>query len=58
MDAELSWFRALPADQRSWVMLVAQTGIASLVQWLRSPDEVLRLTSEVFGRPPASWRDQ
>jgi hypothetical protein len=52
MDAELSWFRELPADQRSWVMLVAQTGIASLVQWLRSPDEVLRLTSEVFRSAP------
>jgi hypothetical protein len=52
MDAELSWFRALPADQRSWVMLVAQTGIASLVQWLRNPDEVLRLTGEVFRTAP------
>ena len=52
MDAELSWFRALPADQRSWVMLVAQTGIASLVQWLRNPDEVLRLTGEVFRSAP------
>ena len=28
MDDELAWFRALPADQRSWVTLVAQAGIA------------------------------
>ena len=48
MDDELPWFRALPADQRSWVMLVAQAGIASFVEWLRSPDDVLRLTGEVF----------
>ena len=33
-------------------MLVAQTGIASLVQWLRSPDEVLQLTGEVFRSAP------
>jgi hypothetical protein len=52
MDAELGWFRALPADQRSWVMLVAQTGIASLVEWLRAPNEVMRLTGEVFRSAP------
>jgi hypothetical protein len=52
MDAELDWFRALPPDQRSWVTLVAQTGLASLVEWLRAPDEVLRLTGEVFRSAP------
>jgi hypothetical protein len=52
MDDELVWFRRLPADQRSWVMLVAQAGIASFVEWLRSPDEVLGLTAEVFGTAP------
>ena len=52
MDDELPWFRALAADQRSWVMLVAQAGIASFVEWLRSPDDVLRLTGEVFGTAP------
>ena len=26
MDEELPWFRELPADQRSWVTLVAQAG--------------------------------
>ncbi len=29
MDELLPWFRSMPADQRSWVMLVAQAGIAS-----------------------------
>ena len=52
MDDELSWFRKLPADQRSWVSLVAQAGIASFVEWLRSPDDVLRLTGEVFRAAP------
>jgi hypothetical protein len=52
MDDQLVWFRRLPADQRSWVTLVAQAGIASFVEWLRSPDEVVRLTGEVFGTAP------
>jgi hypothetical protein len=52
MDDQLSWFRKLPADQRSWVSLVAQAGIASFVEWLRTPDDVLRLTGEVFRAAP------
>lgn len=35
MDEVLPWFRELPADQRAWVMLVAQAGVRSLVEWLR-----------------------
>jgi len=52
MDEQLSWFRMMPADQRSWVMLVAQNGIASLVEWCRNPDRPPRLTGEVFGAAP------
>ncbi|MCV2489944.1 helix-turn-helix domain-containing protein [Geodermatophilus sp. YIM 151500] len=52
MDEQLSWFRAMPADQRSWVMLVAQAGIASLVEWCRDPQHPPRLTGEVFGAAP------
>jgi hypothetical protein len=52
MDEELPWFRELPADQRSWVTLVAQAGLQSFVDWLRSPDDVLRLTGEVFAAAP------
>jgi PucR C-terminal helix-turn-helix domain/GGDEF-like domain len=54
MDEALPWFRELPADQRSWVTLVAQAGIQSYVDWLRSPDDVLRLTGEVFAAAPAA----
>src|SRR4051812_459553 len=39
MDETLPWFRELPADQRAWVMLVAQAGVRSLVEWLRRRDE-------------------
>ncbi|TYP88531.1 PucR family transcriptional regulator [Blastococcus xanthinilyticus] len=52
MDEDLPWFRAMPADQRSWVTLVAQAGIASLVEWCRSPGRPPRLTGEVFGAAP------
>jgi hypothetical protein len=52
MDEELTWFRAMPADQRSWVTLVAQAGIASLVEWCRNPGRPPRLTGEVFGAAP------
>jgi hypothetical protein len=52
MDESLPWFRELPADQRSWVTLVAQAGLQSYVDWLRSPDDVLRLTGEVFRSAP------
>lgn len=52
MDEQLPWFRDLPADQRSWVALVAQAGLQSYVEWLRSPDDVLRLTGEVFAAAP------
>ena len=52
MDEQLPWFRSLPADQRSWVTLVAQAGMHSYVEWLRQPDDVLRLTGEVFATAP------
>jgi len=52
MDELLPWFRSMPADQRSWVTLVAQAGISSLVDWLRSPGDNLPLTGPVFGAAP------
>src|SRR4051794_35068491 len=52
MDDELPWFRAMPADRRSWVTLVAQNGIASLVEWCRNPGRPPRLTGDVFGAAP------
>jgi hypothetical protein len=56
MDETLPWFRALPADQRSWVMLVAQAGVASLVEWLRSGGTIAanaqEISDEVFAAAP------
>jgi PucR-like helix-turn-helix protein/diguanylate cyclase with GGDEF domain len=47
MEETLPWFRALPADQRSWVMLVAQAGVRSLVEWLRSGGTIAETTQEI-----------
>ncbi|MFC7534978.1 PucR family transcriptional regulator [Actinoplanes sp. GCM10030250] len=55
MDETLPWFRELPADQRSWVMLVAQAGVRSLVEWLRSGGTVAatqEISDEVFAAAP------
>jgi hypothetical protein len=56
MDETLPWFRALPADQRSWVMLVAQAGVRSLVEWLRSGGMIAtsaqEISDEVFAAAP------
>jgi hypothetical protein len=52
MDEALPWFRSMPADQRSWIMLVAQAGIAALVQWMRDPKRHPEVTGEVFGAAP------
>jgi hypothetical protein len=52
MDERLSWFRALPADQRSWVTLVAQAGIAGYVTWAENPGTDSRIAEQVFGTAP------
>jgi hypothetical protein len=54
MDEVLPWFRGLPADQRAWVMLVAQAGVRSFVEWMRQGGEVgpRELSDEIFEAAP------
>src|SRR5262245_12896196 len=54
MDEVLPWFRGLPADQRSWVTLVAQAGVRSFVAWLRDPGQrrSRELADEIFDAAP------
>ena len=56
MDDVLPWFRGLPADQRSWVMLVAQAGVRSFVEWLREASTNSgrghELSDEIFDAAP------
>jgi len=52
MDERLPWFRSLPAQQRSWVTLVAQAGIAGYVGWMAGGLDGFKLTEAVFGSAP------
>lgn len=53
MEERLSWYRAMPAEQRSWVGLVIQAGIAAFVDWYRNPgDSRPTPTADVFGTAP------
>ncbi|MGI8698660.1 MAG: PucR family transcriptional regulator [Mycobacteriales bacterium] len=53
MDEALPWFRAMPAEQRSWVGLVAHAGIAAFLQWLRAPaGDASEISGEIFGAAP------
>lgn len=52
MDERLPWFRSLPAEQRSWVTLVAQAGISGYVVWAKASSDEYRITGEVFGTAP------
>jgi hypothetical protein len=55
MDDVLPWFRGMPADQRAWVMLVAQSGVQSLVEWLRRDDHgagTQEVSDEIFDAAP------
>ena len=52
MDERLPWYRALPPEDRSWVGLVAQQGIAAFVSWYDRPGPTLDLTADVFGIAP------
>jgi hypothetical protein len=52
MDETLPWYRAMPPDERSWVGLVAQAGIAAFIEWFRDPGPELAITADVFGTAP------
>ncbi|GLU49484.1 PucR family transcriptional regulator [Nocardiopsis ansamitocini] len=53
MEQRLFWFRAMSAEDRSWVGLVAQSGVAAFVDWFKNPDRVRpAIAVEVFGTAP------
>jgi hypothetical protein len=52
MDRELAWYRELSAEDRSWIGLIAQNGIASFTTWFRDPQPVGTLAATVFGHAP------
>jgi PucR C-terminal helix-turn-helix domain/GGDEF-like domain len=53
MDQRLPWFRALSAENRSWLGLVAQAGVAAFVDWVKHPERSRpAVAGEVFGTAP------
>jgi PucR C-terminal helix-turn-helix domain/GGDEF-like domain len=53
MDTRLPWFRAMSAEHRSWLGLVAQAGVASFVDWVRHPERSRpAVAGEIFGTAP------
>ena len=52
MEVNLDWYRALSAEDRSWVGLVAQAGIAAFIAWCRDPSDQPHITADVFGTAP------
>src|SRR4051794_34788010 len=53
LDDDLDWYRALPAEDRSWVGLVAQAGISAFIGWFADPSQPPHGVGEIFaGAPP------
>jgi hypothetical protein len=53
MDRRLPWFRAMSAENRSWLGLVAQAGVAAFLDWIRHPERTRpAVAGEVFGTAP------
>ena len=52
MDENLSWYRRMPPEHRSWIGLVAQAGIAAFIEWFREPDTPQAISTDVFGTAP------
>jgi len=52
MDERLPWFRNMSAENRSWLGLVAQAGIAAFLDWIRHPERNRPAVTEVFGTAP------
>ncbi|MGI3779936.1 MAG: PucR family transcriptional regulator [Janthinobacterium lividum] len=52
MEERHPWFRALDADYRSWVGIVARAGIDGFVTWFADPDPDAPTTTDIFGAAP------
>lgn len=53
MEEGLPWYRALGAQERSWVGLVARAGIQGFIDWYADPTRSTALTTDVFGAAPS-----
>ncbi|HLS03097.1 MAG TPA: PucR family transcriptional regulator, partial [Beutenbergiaceae bacterium] len=52
LDDELPWYRALPAEDRSWIGLVVQSGIKNFIAWYESEGKTAYNAAEIFRAAP------
>jgi hypothetical protein len=52
MEEGLPWYRAMSAQDRSWVGLVAHAGVSAFIAWYREPTGTVQITADVFGTAP------
>jgi hypothetical protein len=53
MDQRLPWFRAMSAENRSWLGLVAQAALATFMDWIKHPErDRPAVAGQVFGTAP------
>lgn len=52
VEATYAWYRQLSAEDRSWVGLVAQSGITTFLRWLEGQEQAQPSTADVFGTAP------
>lgn len=52
IESTCAWYVDLPAQERSWVGVVAQAGIASFIAWHGNPDQPGGVAADVFGAAP------
>jgi DNA-binding PucR family transcriptional regulator len=55
MEQKLPWFGQLSAQDRSWIGLVAQSGITAFVDWFRDPEEHSSMPTRMFGSAPREF---
>jgi PucR C-terminal helix-turn-helix domain/GGDEF-like domain len=52
MEERLPWYRAMSAQDRSWVGLVAHAAVSAFIAWYREPTGTVQITADVFGTAP------
>lgn len=52
LENRLPWYRSMSSSDRSWIGLLAQSGISSFIDWYRKPDTNLRVVSDIFKTAP------
>lgn len=52
MEEALPWYRAMSAQDRSWVGLIAHAAISAFIAWYQEPGGQVQITADVFGTAP------